>query len=53
MKRLLMLALLAGGAWLLRRSSLGLRLGNEIRALSDRLMLGALRATSEFEREST
>jgi hypothetical protein len=39
-------------AWLaLARSPLGLRVGNEVRALSDRVMLDFLRLTSEFERE--
>lgn len=39
-------------AWLLvARSPLGLWVGNEVRALSDRMMLDFLRLTSEFERE--
>jgi hypothetical protein len=38
--------------WLVvARSPLRLRVGNEVRALSDRMMLDFLRLTSEFERE--
>ena len=43
--------ILVVGGRLVARSPAGVRLGNELRALSDRVMLGALRLTSEFERE--
>ena len=43
---------LAVGWIVIARSPVGLRLGNEARALSDRLMLGFLRLTSEFESEA-
>ncbi len=33
------------------RSPLGLRIGNEVRELSDKLMLAVLRLTSEFEKD--
>lgn len=40
------------GALLVAHSRIGVRVGDDIRALSDRVMLGFLRATSGFERES-
>ncbi len=51
MKALSIGVLLVVGALLLGRSPAGVRVGNQVRALSDRVMLGALRLTSEFERE--
>jgi hypothetical protein len=42
----------AVAALLLTRSPLGIRIGNQLRALSDRVMLAFLRATSEFESEA-
>lgn len=51
MRLLLIGALLALGGLLVARSPMGLRLGNGLRDLSDRVMLAALRLTSEFARE--
>ena len=51
--RVLMIAVLLALGWLLvARSPVGLRIGNEARSLSDRLVLGILQATSEFEKEA-
>lgn len=43
--------LLAVGGLLLARSPIGLRIGNQARALSDRVVLAALQLTSDFEKE--
>jgi hypothetical protein len=44
--------MLAVLGWLiLTRSGVGIRIGNQVRAWSDRAMLTFLRLTSEFERE--
>ncbi len=51
MKALWIGVILVVGGRLVARSPAGVRFGNELRALSDRVMLGALRLTSEFERE--
>ena len=45
-------ALLAICALLVWRSPLGLWLGNQARAVSDKLVLATLRLSSEFEREA-
>ena len=52
MKRIWMVAILGGLAFALARSPLGLRIGNGLRALSDRAMLATLQLTSEFESEA-
>jgi hypothetical protein len=52
MRLWLLLPALALAALGLSRSSLGRRLGNEMRALSDRCMLLFLQQTSQFESES-
>jgi hypothetical protein len=51
MRLLLIGALLATGGLLVARSPLGLRLGNELRDLSDKVMLATLQLSSEFEQE--
>ncbi len=48
----LIAGLLGLGALLLLRSPLGTRFGNELRALSDRLIIGVLQVSSGFEREA-
>lgn len=51
MKRWLIgLGLVVGGLFL-TRSPLAIRIGNRLRALSDEVMLGLLRLSSEFESE--
>lgn len=52
MRLLVIGVLIAIGWWVVARSPIGLRVGNEVRALSDRAMLDVLRLTSEFEREA-
>ncbi|MFN0074735.1 MAG: hypothetical protein ACKVVP_24905 [Chloroflexota bacterium] len=37
---------------MITRTRWGTKIGNEVRYLSDQLMLGFLRVTSEFEREA-
>ena len=51
MKALSIGVLLVVGALRVARSPARVRFGNELRALSDRVMLGVLRLSSEFERE--
>jgi hypothetical protein len=47
-----MIGTFAVGGWLLlNRTSRGIRIGNQVRAWSDRAMLVFLRLTSDFERE--
>jgi len=51
--KLLLAALTIAIGWLLvARSPVGLRIGNLARALSDRIVLDLLKATSEFEKEA-
>ena len=51
MKPLLIALTVVIGWLLIARSPVGLRIGNEARALSDRVVLGILQVTSEFETE--
>ena len=51
--RLVLIAVTIGIGWLLiARSPVGLRIGNEARAFSDRVVLGILQVTSGFEKEA-
>ena len=52
MKWLAVGSLAAIGVLLLRRSSIGPRIGNEVRGLSDKVVLATLQLTSEFESEA-